>query len=62
MDRKSIERKFSRHIGRILTKLEEPPCASDDAMEYTKGELWLLCNDLILMLGMEENDRLDKNS
>jgi hypothetical protein len=66
IDKKELEQKFSRHIGRILSKVDDAfvnvdcgDLAMEDIKEFTKGELWLLCKDLIIMLGMneEKNDR-----
>ena len=64
MIKQDFKNKFSRHIGRILAKLNTIDLdgysavdASDileDAKDYTKGELWLLCEDLIVMLDIQE--------
>lgn len=70
MNKNQLEQKFSRHIGRILHKFDSTMCEPDiidgsslepleDAKVYTKAEMWLLCQDLIVMLGM--NDRNENN-
>lgn len=67
IDKKELEQKFSRHIGRILSKVDDTfmdilyDCKEEkeDIKEFTKGELWLLCKDLISMLGMNEENKND---
>lgn len=62
MEYTQLKNKFSKHIGRILLNVEttEDKQALND---YIKGELWLLCEDLIIMLDIKEtNDGMDKNT
>ncbi len=73
MNKKQFEQKFSRHIGRVMNKFDnsfmkiEPVGVDEyeDMQAYTKAEMWLLCQDLIDMLGMnernEENDSKEAN-
>lgn len=63
MNKKEFEQKFSRHIGRIMGKFDTVDYSDynslydvPDVKEYTKAELWLLCQDLIIMLGMNERN------
>lgn len=63
MKHKDFKNKFSRHIGRILVKLSEQDiddCIKNDIVDYTKGEIWLLCEDLILMLNIKEQTNNEK--
>ena len=66
MNVKQLETKFSRHIGRIMNKFDSLDYDDynslydvPDVKEFTKGELWLLCKDLVLMLGMNEGNQDD---
>ena len=71
ISKKELENKFSRHIGRILSKFDNISEKSVNEMQelselydmkdFTKGEMWLLCKDLIIMLGMNEENKNDKN-
>lgn len=69
IDKKELEQKFSRHIGRILSKVDDTFIEAlyqyreekEDIKEFTKGELWLLCKDLIIMLGMNEEQNDNRN-
>ena len=61
MKKNQFEKKFSRHIGRILNKFDNSNIQQDresfeDVKDYTKSEIWLLCQDLCEMLGMNEED------
>lgn len=62
MNKNQLEQKFSRHIGRILHKLDSVNPSSYSTTDhshvksFTKGELWLLCQDLVIMLEMNESN------
>lgn len=55
IDNETIQLKFNRHIGRVMTYLDAIN-ANEDAKYLVKGELWTLCNDLKAMNEVNEND------
>lgn len=57
----TVERITSRHIGRVLQRLDEINTASI-IKESVKGEMWLMSDDIKLELEQKGDSYYERNS